>query len=34
MRDSCVEEMGIHEELLKRGGGYANIYTLQAQAFL
>ncbi|THH11373.1 hypothetical protein EW145_g713 [Phellinidium pouzarii] len=34
MRDSIVEEMGTHESLLKRRGGYANVYTLQAQAFL
>ncbi|KAI5120220.1 hypothetical protein M0805_000035 [Coniferiporia weirii] len=34
MRDSVVEEIGTHDSLLKRGGGYANVYTLQAQAFL
>jgi ABC-type multidrug transport system fused ATPase/permease subunit len=34
MKDSVVEEIGTHDELLKKGGGYARIYELQAQAFL
>lgn len=34
MNDSVVVESGTHEELLKRDGGYANIWKLQAQAFL
>lgn len=34
MNDSIVVEAGTHEELLKQDGGYANIWKLQAQAFL
>ncbi|OJT07927.1 Lipid A export ATP-binding/permease protein MsbA [Trametes pubescens] len=34
MNDSAVVEAGTHEELLKKDGGYANIWKLQAQAFL
>ncbi len=34
MNDSAVVEAGTHEELLKQDGGYANIWKLQAQAFL
>ncbi|EIW65305.1 P-loop containing nucleoside triphosphate hydrolase protein [Trametes versicolor FP-101664 SS1] len=34
MNDSVVVEAGTHEELLKQDGGYANIWKLQAQAFL
>ena len=34
MRDSLVEEIGTHDELVKNGGGYARVYELQAQAFL
>ncbi|KAH9855737.1 P-loop containing nucleoside triphosphate hydrolase protein [Lenzites betulinus] len=34
MNDSVIVEAGTHEELLKRDGGYANIWRLQAQAFL
>ena len=34
MRDSLVQEVGTHESLLARGGEYANVYTLQARAFL
>ena len=34
MRDSVVEETGTHESLLREGGGYANVFNLQARAFL
>lgn len=34
MCDSKVEEIGNHESLLKKGGTYSQIYSLQAQAFL
>jgi len=34
MKDSCIEEIGTHDSLLKADGAYARIYTLQAQAFL
>ncbi|KAI0820602.1 P-loop containing nucleoside triphosphate hydrolase protein [Trametes gibbosa] len=34
MNDSAIIETGTHEELLKHDGGYANIWKLQAQAFL
>lgn len=34
MRDSLVQEIGTHESLLARGGEYANVYNLQARAFL
>jgi hypothetical protein len=34
MHDSVIVESGTHDELLKRGGEYARIWTLQARAFL
>ncbi|PIL33930.1 ATP-binding cassette transporter [Ganoderma sinense ZZ0214-1] len=34
MNESVVVEAGTHEELLKREGEYANIWKLQAQAFM
>ncbi|OSD05596.1 P-loop containing nucleoside triphosphate hydrolase protein [Trametes coccinea BRFM310] len=34
MNDSVIVESGTHEQLLKQGAGYANIWNLQAQAFL
>lgn len=34
MRDSLVKESGTHETLLAHGGEYANVYNLQARAFL
>ncbi|KAJ7102576.1 P-loop containing nucleoside triphosphate hydrolase protein [Mycena belliarum] len=34
MDDAVVLEEGTHNELIKRGGGYAKIWQLQAQAFL
>ena len=34
MNDTVIVEAGTHEELLKRGGDYANIWNLQAQAFI
>ncbi|THH16785.1 hypothetical protein EW146_g3903 [Bondarzewia mesenterica] len=34
MNDSIVEEVGTHDELLKREGEYARLWHLQAQAFL
>ena len=34
MNDATIVENGRHEELLKLGGEYARIWTLQAQAFL
>ncbi|KAI0770942.1 P-loop containing nucleoside triphosphate hydrolase protein [Trametes elegans] len=34
MNDSVVVEAGSHEQLLQRDGGYANIWKLQAEAFL
>ncbi|KAI0353204.1 P-loop containing nucleoside triphosphate hydrolase protein [Trametes cingulata] len=34
MNDSVILETGTHEELLKQDGGYANIWKLQAQAFI
>ncbi|KAF7319930.1 ABC transporter related protein [Mycena kentingensis (nom. inval.)] len=34
MDNAVVLEEGTHEELIKRGGGYAKIWNLQAQAFL
>ncbi|KAI0638774.1 P-loop containing nucleoside triphosphate hydrolase protein [Trametes polyzona] len=34
MNDSVIVESGTHEELLKQDGGYANIWKIQAQAFL
>ncbi|KAI9062263.1 P-loop containing nucleoside triphosphate hydrolase protein [Trametes sanguinea] len=34
MNDSAIVESGTHEQLLGQGGGYANIWNLQAQAFL
>ncbi|KAL5535096.1 hypothetical protein ACEPAF_3189 [Sanghuangporus sanghuang] len=34
MRDSVVDEIGTHESLLRKGRGYANVYNLQARAFL
>ncbi|KAI0638773.1 P-loop containing nucleoside triphosphate hydrolase protein [Trametes polyzona] len=34
MNDSQIIEAGTHEQLLKRDGGYANIWRIQAQAFL
>ena len=34
MNESVIVESGTHEQLLKEDGGYANIWNLQAQAFL
>ncbi|TFK47933.1 P-loop containing nucleoside triphosphate hydrolase protein [Heliocybe sulcata] len=34
INNSVVEESGTHDELLKKDGGYAHIWKLQAQAFL
>ncbi|KAI0329169.1 P-loop containing nucleoside triphosphate hydrolase protein [Cubamyces sp. BRFM 1775] len=34
MNESVIVEAGTHEQLLKQDGGYANIWNLQAQAFL
>lgn len=34
MNDSVIVETGTHEDLLRRGGEYARIWNLQAQAFL
>lgn len=34
MDDAAILEEGTHNELIKRGGGYAKIWNLQAQAFL
>lgn len=33
MKDSEILEAGRHEELLKKGGGYASMYKVQAEAF-
>ncbi|WP_432561328.1 ABC transporter ATP-binding protein [Kineococcus sp. SYSU DK003] len=34
LREGLVDDTGTHEELLARGGLYAELYTLQAQAYL
>ncbi|KAJ7222600.1 P-loop containing nucleoside triphosphate hydrolase protein [Mycena pura] len=34
MDDAVILEDGTHDELMKKGGGYAKIWMLQAQAFL
>ncbi|KAJ7924347.1 P-loop containing nucleoside triphosphate hydrolase protein [Mycena leptocephala] len=34
MDDAVILEEGTHDELIKKGGGYAKIWMLQAQAFL
>ncbi|TDL28942.1 P-loop containing nucleoside triphosphate hydrolase protein [Rickenella mellea] len=34
VKDSHVQEMGTHEQLMKNNEGYAKIYSLQAKAFL
>ena len=34
MEDSTVLEWGTHEELMAKGGMYAELWNLQAQAFL
>lgn len=34
MNDTKIVESGRHDELIKLGGEYARIWTLQAQAFL
>lgn len=34
MNDSMIEEAGTHTDLLDRGGSYARIWNLQAQAFI
>ena len=33
LEGGCITEMGSHEELLARGGTYAHLFTLQAQAY-
>ncbi len=33
LRDGVVDDVGTHEELLRRGGHYAALYDLQARAF-
>jgi ABC-type multidrug transport system fused ATPase/permease subunit len=33
MRDGEAVETGTHKELLARGGEYAELYNVQAQAF-
>jgi hypothetical protein len=33
MKDSKLVESGTHEELLKKDGGYASMYKVQAEAF-
>lgn len=34
MNDSVILETGTHDELIKQGGKYAELWNLQAQAFL
>ena len=34
MNDSEIVEAGTHTELMDRGGEYAGLWNLQAQAFL
>jgi len=34
MNDSEIVEAGTHAELMRRGGEYAELWNLQAQAFL
>ncbi|KAF9560047.1 P-loop containing nucleoside triphosphate hydrolase protein [Agrocybe pediades] len=33
MKDGVIVEHGKHQELMKQGGHYANLYSIQAQAF-
>jgi len=34
MKNARVTELGTHDELIKLDGGYAEMWKLQAQAFL
>ena len=34
MNDSKILESGTHDQLMARGGKYADLWNLQAQAFL
>jgi ABC-type multidrug transport system fused ATPase/permease subunit len=34
MNKGEVAEMGTHEQLMKADGEYANLYNIQAQAFI
>ena len=34
MRDSTIVESGTHEELMAREGKYAELWKLQAEAFM
>jgi hypothetical protein len=34
MKDGSVAEMGTHEELILKNGDYAELYNIQASAFL
>ena len=34
LADGAIEDSGTHEELMQRGGSYAELFTLQAAAYL
>jgi ATP-binding cassette, subfamily B, bacterial len=33
LKDGCIAEQGTHDELMRRGGRYAGLYTMQAERY-
>jgi ATP-binding cassette subfamily B protein len=33
LQGSCVRQVGSHQELMRAGGPYAELYSIQAEAY-